>query len=1202
MSSVPALKTIDCRFNKIESIPDDIGNLGSSLKHLRLRGNAVKSLPVSVGQLTTLEELHIAHNALSDLPDSLGQCIGLQFLHVYNNSIKKLPASLGGLKTLKEIDVCHNDLETLPDSFGELANLTNIMMTTNRLAQIPAAAFSGLTGLQQLFLCYNKLTSLPETMTSLKSLSKADFNANRLSEFPAGVDVLPQFSWLELGWNKFTTIPQTILSLRSLMVLNLFGNAIAEIPKGISQMTTLRKLCLSYNRLRSLPDEMETLTLLNELHLDGNRMEIVPPVVYKLHGLKELSMSNCSLTAVPAEIAQCTSMEILRFTNNRITDVNPSICSLTTLIDLDLSHNQLDRLPADLGNLTKLMDLDLSGNVLQVLPDSIGQMHDLLQLKVAYNRLRCLPLFNRTDGAPPLNENSHHHAAGAHKKGTWISAAGNVILQIMYERQIDEERFMLKLDKFEKKHAKKHSKYEPKLRKAADDSAASSSKHPLSKSTHNLSRDGYSDDEVASDDGIGSASLPDSKRKVSAPPKPASSVNLRGSGSMSAVSVANSAFARRTTISNPKGPEDAATSSESDPSSEEEPTRGQQAGTAATADSVTVVPRRSTTPAVPIPGKRSSNKDISGDSPSSEAPNSPSVVVSPPATPASPSGSGQVTPTGAATPLSDSGEVTAAQRATTSDTEGEDLSDIPEEDESTDKPSPVSGHKRVTSGGGAAAAGVPSKKDKSPRRNSGAVSDPETSSSSGAAADRMKRPKQVKPESPSKQPQQPAQQQVPKIAEKDKTGKDKEKDKDKDKDKPQKPKKFKGPTLEINLMATDVEAALPGARRRSTMIREKIEFRQTAPEEVFRYRRRFGWAEMRGRRPDMQDTLCILDNFAGVKDLFFLSAFDGHAGSVSAELAAKLMPIVVVNAIRSHFAKQLTKSLAQQSSSSSSSGSQPAQTIDSSKITITPDMIMSLDQDSSDKILFNSFAEVHEAIEMARFEDGTAALVALVYDARSYAPSSPTLNSPSSSSDAQSPRNPGGLHAHAPKSRHQIRSIAAAPGETEAALSVVDATKPVSRMMIANSGDQRLVVCRAGKAVSVTVDHKPDSETELERIKHAGGFVAENRRVNGVLALSRALGDMELQPHVTYVPDVFFVDIRDDDEFLIIACDGLWDVVTSEQAVKLVLQEGGDPIRSAAKLRDYAHALNSTDNISVIVFRLNDPQNRALRAKSVGSV
>eukprot|EP01122_Echinamoeba_exundans_P006450 TRINITY_DN1818_c0_g1_i3.p1 TRINITY_DN1818_c0_g1~~TRINITY_DN1818_c0_g1_i3.p1 ORF type:complete len:389 (+),score=105.80 TRINITY_DN1818_c0_g1_i3:822-1988(+) len=387
-------------------------------------------------------------------------------------------------------------------------------------------------------------------------------------------------------------------------------------------------------------------------------------------------------------------------------------------------------------------------------------------------------------------------------------------------------------------------------------------------------------------------------------------------------------------------------------------------------------------------------------------------------------------------------------------------------------------------------------------------------------------------------------------------------------------------------MATDVEATLPGARRRSTMIKEKIEFRQTAPEEVFRYRRRFGWAEMRGRRPDMQDTLCILDNFAGVKDLFFLSAFDGHAGSVSAELAAKLMPIVVVNAIRSHFAKQLSKGAATSSQSSGSSAP-----MDPTKITVTPEMIMSLDQDSSDKILFNSFAEVHEAIEMAKFEDGTAALVALIYDARGFQPSSPT-----GPGDILSPR--GGLHANAPKNRHQIRSVAAAPGETEAALAAEP--RPNSRMMIANSGDQRLVVCRAGKAVDITVDHKPDSETELERIKHAGGFVAENRRVNGVLALSRALGDMELQPHVTYVPDVFFVDIREDDEFLIIACDGLWDVVTSEQAVKLVLQEGGDPIRSAAKLRDYAHALNSTDNISVIVFRLNDPQTRT-RAKSVGS-
>jgi len=55
---------------------------------------------------------------------------------------------------------------------------------------------------------------------------------------------------------------------------------------------------------------------------------------------------------------------------------------------------------------------------------------------------------------------------------------------------------------------------------------------------------------------------------------------------------------------------------------------------------------------------------------------------------------------------------------------------------------------------------------------------------------------------------------------------------------------------------------------------------------------------MRGRRPDQQDSLVLLDNFLGVHDLFLLGLFDGHAGSASAEWAARRLPMAVSNALK----------------------------------------------------------------------------------------------------------------------------------------------------------------------------------------------------------------------------------------------------------------------------------------------------------------
>jgi serine/threonine protein phosphatase PrpC len=66
----------------------------------------------------------------------------------------------------------------------------------------------------------------------------------------------------------------------------------------------------------------------------------------------------------------------------------------------------------------------------------------------------------------------------------------------------------------------------------------------------------------------------------------------------------------------------------------------------------------------------------------------------------------------------------------------------------------------------------------------------------------------------------------------------------------------------------------------------------------------------------------------------------------------------------------------------------------------------------------------------------------------------------------------------------------------------------------ANAGDSRGVVSNSGKAIEMSIDHKPELPTERERIEKAGGFVEENR-VKGVLNLSRSLGDLEYKQDTT---------------------------------------------------------------------------------------
>ena len=111
-----------------------------------------------------------------------------------------------------------------------------------------------------------------------------------------------------------------------------------------------------------------------------------------------------------------------------------------------------------------------------------------------------------------------------------------------------------------------------------------------------------------------------------------------------------------------------------------------------------------------------------------------------------------------------------------------------------------------------------------------------------------------------------------------------------------------------------------------------------------------------------------------------------------------------------------------------------------------------------------------------------------------------------------------------------------------------------TEIICANSGDSRTVLSRANRAKDMSEDHKPDNPGELARIQRSGGYVEEGR-VNGMLALSRALGDFEyksntrLQPKdqaVTAFPDVSIEPIDRGTQFVLLACDGIWDVMSSQ--------------------------------------------------------
>eukprot|EP00287_Rhodomonas_sp_CCMP768_P028518 CAMPEP_0202854512 /NCGR_PEP_ID=MMETSP1389-20130828/91040_1 /ASSEMBLY_ACC=CAM_ASM_000865 /TAXON_ID=302021 /ORGANISM="Rhodomonas sp., Strain CCMP768" /LENGTH=466 /DNA_ID=CAMNT_0049533105 /DNA_START=63 /DNA_END=1464 /DNA_ORIENTATION=+ len=172
-----------------------------------------------------------------------------------------------------------------------------------------------------------------------------------------------------------------------------------------------------------------------------------------------------------------------------------------------------------------------------------------------------------------------------------------------------------------------------------------------------------------------------------------------------------------------------------------------------------------------------------------------------------------------------------------------------------------------------------------------------------------------------------------------------------------------------------------------------------------------------------------------------------------------------------------------------------------------------------------------------------------------------------------------------------------------------------NRLFVANLGDSRAVLSRGGTAEALSVDHKPDVPSERERIEALDGKV-ECRgcwRVMGSaggaayrgLAVSRAFGDVDWKVPVSLVeskPEVKVAQLKPDDEFLVIGCDGVWDVLSNQEAVDLarrhvlpVNADGAGPDsgvteraaeKAAREITVAALERGTMDNVTVVVMAL----------------
>lgn len=317
----------------------------------------------------------------------------------------------------------------------------------------------------------------------------------------------------------------------------------------------------------------------------------------------------------------------------------------------------------------------------------------------------------------------------------------------------------------------------------------------------------------------------------------------------------------------------------------------------------------------------------------------------------------------------------------------------------------------------------------------------------------------------------------------------------------------------------------------------------TAPEENDWLK--VGYCEFQGSRPSMEDALHCDVSFRkfetseGTRHETFIGVFDGHGGSLASKHASTILHTIFLEKLtkyenllsRYYESAPGREALKQEAKSLTSKLLQHLkekelqQTLSEEQAVEYFDILSLSPVDAMHLLIRESFLETNEAVCEKNSIDGTTATLVYI----------PTIDS--------------------------------------------------RFLFVGNVGDSKVVLCRDGKPIVLTVDHRPTDSDERRRVRDAGKSIINNR-ISACLAVSRSIGDKTFQPGVISDPHTQAIRLCDKDEFVIVACDGIFDFVSEQEAIDEIRNEL-DPVAASLKLRDYAYnKKGSNDNITVVVARL----------------
>ena len=337
---------------------------------------------------------------------------------------------------------------------------------------------------------------------------------------------------------------------------------------------------------------------------------------------------------------------------------------------------------------------------------------------------------------------------------------------------------------------------------------------------------------------------------------------------------------------------------------------------------------------------------------------------------------------------------------------------------------------------------------------------------------------------------------------------------------------------------------------------------------------RYGLAAMQGWRVEMEDSHCSITGLPGLENWSFFAVFDGHAGGTVSKHSSKELLQSILDADPELFAelaqiysnsscinsknisnkspvsspRSSTSSISPTKTSSVTSNTNNSPTNENKNSTTTLNNINNKNENSTDNTSSTNLSNGNSSQKNSNSN--------LNSNSNNISSSGTTTEVPSSYTSVIEKRLEKAIRQGFLNLDEILRAMPELNrGEDKSGSTAVACLISPSHVYLINCGDSRAIFCSDNQVVLGTVDHKPVNQLERERIQNAGGSVMI-QRVNGSLAVSRALGDYEYksvegrgpcEQLVSPEPEIYIRErSADKDEFVCLACDGIWDVMSNE--------------------------------------------------------